>query len=188
MLAKVLTVVKSKVALAVLGVILVGGGGGAVAAAASSGHLQGLGLQLGVSRGDSTHGKSDNRGHAEGMLTACDATAGTITVTDAGGTASVFTVTSTTTFVGDIHGNNKGGSTGASNPTFTLTDLCALVNKVKVQVQATASTSGSTTTYDATKVTVEGQGTSGDGSSDSTGKPPTVPTPNSHSSSGGSSN
>jgi hypothetical protein len=195
MLAKALTLVKSKAAAAVLGVLLVGGSGGAVAMAASQGHLNGLGLQMGSTKGQSGDNSGDNssnnRGHAEGMLTACDAGAGTIGVTDAQGTVTTFTVNSDTTFNGDIHGNNSGGATSASNPSFTLTDLCAMVNKVKVQVQADASTSGSTTSYTATKVTVEGPGTSsagGNSGGDSTdhGKPSDVPTPNGHSSSGGS--
>lgn len=196
MLAKALTVVKSKIALAVLGVALVGGGGSAVALAASSGHLSGLGLQMASSHGDSStngnQGKSNDRGHAEGTLTACDATGGAITVTDEAGTATTFTVNANTTFVGDIHENDSGGSTSASKPAFTLSDLCALVNKVKVQVQATTSTSGSTTTYDATKVTVEGSDTTGSssdssgGDSSGAGKPTDVPTPNGHSSTGGS--
>ncbi|HEU0026152.1 MAG TPA: hypothetical protein VFQ25_03475 [Ktedonobacterales bacterium] len=198
MLAKALTLVKSKAAVAVLGVLLVGGSGGAVAVAANQGQLNGLGLQMAGSHGQSSDQAGDNsgaknRGHAEGMLTACDAGAGTIGVTDAQGTVTTFTVNSDTKFVGYIHGNNSGGATSASNPTFALTDLCAMLNKVKVQVQADASTSGSTTTYTATKVTVEGPGTSsagGDssdnGDSSDGGKPTDVPTPNGHSSSGGS--
>lgn len=198
MLAKALLVVKSKAALAILGLLVVGGGGGAVALAASQGHLNGLGIQMAASKEQSTnHASSNSQGHAEGMLTACDATAGTITVTDAQGKATNFTVDAKTTFNGDIHGNNSGGSTSASNPTFALKDLCALVNTVKVQVQSTASTSGGATTYTATKVTVEGPGTGGAGAGNGNGagagkpttvpgggKPTTVPTPNSHSKGG----
>lgn len=184
MLTKLTTLVKGKVAAAVIGVILVGGGGGAVAVAATQGHLNGLGLQMASNQSDSTEtpdSHSKDGSHAEGMLTACDATANTIGVTDEQGTAFAFNVTSSTKFVGDIHGNDKGGSTSASNPTFGLTDLCALVNKIKVQVQATASTSGSTTTYNADKITVEGQGTgdsSGD-SSDGNSQPESTETPDS---------
>ena len=165
MLMKIAALMKGKVAAAVLGVVLVGGGGGAVAVAATQGHLSGLGLQMASShskQNDSTETPGANPkdgSHTEGKLTACDATASTVGVTDEKGTVFTFTVTSSTKFNGDIHGNDKGGSTSASNPTFGLTDLCALVNKVKVQVQATASTSGSTTTYNADKITVEGQGT-----------------------------
>jgi len=178
---------KSKAAAAVLGILLVGGGGSAVAVAATQGHLSGLGLQMASSnakQGNSTEAHGKNKGHAEGTLTACDATAGTIGVTDAQGTVTTFTVTTSTKFVGDIHGNNRGGSTSASNPTFALTDLCKMVNNVKVQVQASASTSGSATTYTATKVTVEGPGTAnaGSGSDNGAGKPADVPTPNGHSS------
>lgn len=179
MLTKLTTLVKGKVAAAVIGVILVGGSGGAVAVAATQGHLNGLGLQMASNQNDSTEtpdSHSKDGSHAEGKLTACDTTANTIGVTDEHGTAFTFDVTSSTKFVGEIHGNDKGGSTSASNPTFGLTDLCALVNKVKVQVQATASTSGSTTTFNADKITVEGSGT-GDSSGDSTDKPESTETP-----------
>jgi hypothetical protein len=201
MLMKLTTLAKGKVAAAVLGVILVGGGGGAVAVAATQGHLNGLGLQM-SSKNDSTEtpGANPKAGsHAEGMLTACDTSASTIGVTDEKGAVYAFTVTADTKFNGDIHGNNKGGSSdkgnssdkggnssngGASTTAFGLTDLCPLVNKVKVQVQATASTSGSTTTYNADKITVEGPGTgdntnagSGDNSSDGQGKPESTETP-----------
>ena len=189
MLMKLAALMKGKVAAAVLGVILVGGGGGAVAVAATQGHLRGLGLQMASSSSDSkqnesteTPGANPKEGsHAEGKLTACtpDATSsptGTIGVTDAKGTVYSFNVTSSTKFNGEVHGNDKGGSTSASNPTFGLNDLCALVNKVKVQVQAAASTSGSTTTYNADKITVEGQGT-GNGEGDGAGKPESTETP-----------
>jgi hypothetical protein len=195
MMSKLLTLVKSKVAAAALGVLLVGGSGGAVAMAATQGNLNGLQLQMGASSSKSQaghhsgdHSGAKNRGHAEGMLTACDASANTITVTDAQGAATTFTVNSGTTFNGYIHGNDRGDSTSASNPTFTLTDLCKLVNKVRVQVQATASTSGGKTTYTATKVTVQGPGTENAGDShgkpDGAGKPSDLPTPNDHSSTG----
>ena len=182
MMMKLMALMKGKVAAAVIGVILVGGGGGAVAVAATQGHLSGLGLQMASSntkQNDSTEtpGVSPKNGsHAEGMLTACDATASTIGVTDEHGTVYPFTVTTSTTFNGDIHGNDKGGSSSASNPTFGLTDLCPLVNKVKVQVQATATTTGSTTTFNADKITVEGQG-AGSGSGEGSGKPESTETP-----------
>lgn len=196
MLAKALTVVKSKVALAVLGVILVGGSGGAVAAAAHSGQLHGLGLQLGAAHGDSSgssQGKSDDRAHAEGLLTACDPSTGAISVKDAQGVTHAFIVTSTTRFEGDIHSaqdashgksDGKGastvqagsGSAAAANATFTLNDLCKLVNTIDVQVQATASTSGSTTAYDATKVTAQGApGASDDSKAEPTEQPQATP-------------
>lgn len=183
MLTKLMTLVKGKVAAAVLGVVLVGGGGGAVAVAAAQGHLNGLGLQSASSDSnqknstDSSGANSKDGSHAEGMLTACDATGNTIGVTDAKGTVYTFAVTTSTKFNGDIHGNDKGGSTSASNPAFGLTDLCALLNKVKVQVQATASTSGSTTTYSADKITVEGQGTGEGSTSEGNGKAESTETP-----------
>ena len=71
MLSKALTLVKSKAAAAVLGVLLVGGGGSAVAVAATQGHLNGLGLQLASTKGQSSdHSNASNRGHAEGTLAA----------------------------------------------------------------------------------------------------------------------
>jgi hypothetical protein len=188
MMPKLTSLLHSKVAAAVLGVLLVGGSGGAVAVAATQGHLNGLGLQMGKSDSTETPDSGPKDGsHAEGMLTACDTTASTIGVTDEQSKVFTFTVTSDTTFNGDIHGNNKGGndsggSSSASNTTFGLSDLCALVNKVKVQVQATASTSGSTTTYNADKITVEGPGTgdSSDGSGDNSGNPDSTETPDTH--------
>jgi hypothetical protein len=92
------------------------------------------------------------------MLTACDANAGTISITNEQETAYIFIVNASTTFVGDTHDHS-----GSSTARFGLTQLCALLNKVKVQVQATASTSGFTVTLTAEKITVEGPGT-GDGS------------------------
>ena len=205
MMPKLLTLVKSKTAVAVAGVLLVGGSGGAVAVAAQTGHLNGIGLQLATTKGDSS--ASDSNGehaHAEGLLTACS-TSGSISVTDEKGTVYTFNVTSDTKFVGDTHESTHEGSStaggastngtthgdsstagGASTnatthgdsstageksgantaSTFTLSDLCALVNKVKVQVQATAASS-SDKTPDAAKVTVEGPGT--DNSTDSNG-------------------
>jgi hypothetical protein len=188
MLPKLTSLFQSKVAAAVLGVLLVGGSGGAVAVAATQGHLNGLGLQMGKSDSTETPDSGSKDGsHAEGMLTACDTTGKTIGVTDEHSKVYTFAVTSDTRFNGDTHGNNKGGndsggSSSASNTTFGLSDLCALVNKVKVQVQATASTSGSTTTYNADKITVEGPGTggSGDNSGDDNGKPDSTKTPDAH--------
>ena len=183
MMPKLTSLLQSKVAAAVLGVLLVGGSGGAVAVAATQGHLSGLGLQLGASKqSDSTETPDSHEqdgSHAEGMLTACDTTASTIGVTDEHSKTFTFTVTADTKFNGDDHEGDKGGSSGGSTTTtFGLSDLCALVNKVKVQVQATATTSGSTTTFTADKITVEGPGT-GD-SSDGEGKPESTETPDAH--------
>ena len=188
MMPKLTALFQSKVAAAVLGVLLVGGSGGAVAVAATQGHLNGLGLQMGKNDSTETPGSGPKDGsHAEGMLTACDTTGNTIGVTDEHSKVYAFTVTSDTKFNGDIHGNDKGGSSSASHTTFGLSDLCPLVNKVKVQVQATASTSGSTTTYNADKITVEGPGTgdsnddnNNDHSGDDNGNPDSTKTPDAH--------
>lgn len=190
MMPKLTALFQSKVAAAVLGVLLVGGSGGAVAVAATQGHLNGLGLQMNSKSASTETSDSESKdgSHAEGMLTACDTTASTIGVTDEHSKVYTFTVTSDTTFNGDIHGNNKGGNdsggsssaaSSAANTTFGLSDLCALVNKVKVQVQATAATSGSATTYNADKITVEGPGTgdSSDDTGDDNGQPNSTKTP-----------
>ena len=173
MLARALAVVKSKVALAVLGAIVLTGGGGAVALAASHGHGVGLGLSSGWGGAHgASSGQGQNHPHAEGTLTACDATAGTISVTDAQGAVHVFQVSATTRFNGDIHGSSAHGSSSAHGAAaFGLKDLCALVNHVKVQVQGTATPAGSTMTATATKVTVQGA----DGASDTSPEPTEAP-------------
>lgn len=162
---KALAAVKSHVALAVFSaLLLLAGGGSAVALAASQGHLGGGGPQQVTNHGSShgDNGKSNGRAHAEGKLTACDAstaTAGTISVTDAQGQVHVFSIAATTRFNGDIHASAASSSSSSSNgaaPAFGLKDLCALVNKVKVQAQAQATSSGSTTTFTAVKITVQG--------------------------------
>ncbi len=184
MLSKLATLVKSKAAAAVLGVLLVGGGGGAVALAASQGHVNGMGLQMAGAKGQAgDNSGSKSRVHAEGMLTACSATS--ITVKDARQGSVSFSVTKDTRFNGHIHGNDKGGSASASKPNFTIDSLCKLVNKVKVQVRGTAATSGGKTTKTATKVTVQGPGTAnagseGSGGSDMPGMPSDVTTPSGH--------
>ncbi len=188
MLSKLATLVKSKAAAAVLGVLLVGGGGSAVALAASQGHLNGVGLQMAASQKQASGKAGDNSGstsraHAEGMLTACSATS--IQVKDEHQGTVTFTVNKDTRFNGHIHGNDSNGATSASKPAFTIDSLCKLVNKVKVQVRGTAATSGGKTTKTATKVTVQGPGTAnagseGSGGSDMPGMPSDVTTPSGH--------
>lgn len=174
MLMKLTALIKGKVALAALGVLLVGGGGATVAVAASNGQLHALGLQAGAQNtahasASGTPGKGRDGSHVEGLLTACDASAGTIKVTDEQGKAYSYVVKSTTRFVGDTGAHAAGATTA-----YGLTQLCALTSKVKVQVQATATTSGSTTTLTADKITVEGPGT-GDSQSGAGAKPSETP-------------
>ena len=182
MLAKLATLVQSKTALAVLGVVLVGGGSGAVAVAATTGHLSTLGVNLNVASGTKTAESTetpDSHAHTtsvEGLLTAC--TANTISVQD-GTKTWTFVVSSTTKYNGDINTNgagassakgdnsaNAGGaSTGGASTAHvaaSLSDVCATanINARDVQVQATANG----TEYDAWKVTLQGPGSAKSGS------------------------
>lgn len=187
MLTKLAAALHSKVAIAVLGVILVGGGGSAVAVAATTGHLTTLGIHLNSTAGsDSAKSTTTPDSHAntvgvEGLLTACDATANQISVTDSANKVWVFTVSATTTYNGDANTSQQGASSaqgdnsanagsasdgGAStvHTAITLTELCTFVNTRDVQVQATPDGAN----YDAWKVTLQGPGTSnsnGDSSS-----------------------
>ena len=124
MLAKLSTVLKSKVALAALGAIVVGGGGGAVAVAANTGHLQTLGINLNVGSDTKSPDASetpDSHAHSvsvEGLLTACDTTdtPNTVSVTDKAGKSWTFIITSTTRFNGEQSSKHSGGNSngGAS--------------------------------------------------------------------------
>jgi hypothetical protein len=129
MLPKLATLVKSKTAIAVLGVVLVGGSGGAVAMAATTGHLAPLGVDLGASTDQTkTPEKAetpDSHAHTtsvEGLLAACDtsATPNTISVTDKAGKSWTFVITTTTKFNGDTQsessakGDNSAHTGGAS--------------------------------------------------------------------------
>ena len=106
MLEKVAAFAKTKAALALLGVAVVGGGGGAVAVAATSGHLSTMGVNLNTSNGD--HNDGDHTS-VEGLLTGC--TSSTLSVKDRDGKSWTFAVTSTTKFNGDV----KSGTTGDSS-------------------------------------------------------------------------
>lgn len=118
MLSKVLAVTHSKVALAVLGAVLVGGGGSAVAVAATTGHLSTLGVNVASEHSNSP--SSDSHAHTigvEGLLTACSALTppATITVND-GHKSWTFVVSATTKINGDTNADtshNGGNSTGA---------------------------------------------------------------------------
>jgi len=127
-LSKVALLVKSKVALAALGVVLAGTGG--TAALAATGHLPSLPSQSNATQ--STHGNNDNHGHTvsiEGTLKAYNAGAKTISV-------QAEDAKSATT----IGVNNDTRVNGAQ--ATTLSDLTANIGH-KVQVQATKQSNGS---------------------------------------------
>lgn len=186
MLAKLSTMLKSKVALAALGAIVVGGGGGAVAVAANTGHLQTLGINLNVgsdSKSPDASETPDSHAHSvgvEGLLTACDTTAtpNTISVTDKSGKAWTFNITATTRFNGDEGSEHAGATTGANTgdnsggsssqaSALTLTDVCAAANLNTRKVEVEATPNG--TSYDAWKVTLQGAPENSQHSGDNTG-------------------
>lgn len=187
MLAKLATLVQSKTALAVLGVVLVGGGSGAVAVAATTGHLSTLGVNLNVAGTKTAESTETPDSHAhttsvEGLLTAC--TASSISVKDSAGKSWTFVVSSTTKYNGDVKttgegassakGDNSANAGGASTGSAstggastehaapTLADVCATANigTRDVEVQATANG----TEYDAWKVTLQGPASAKSGS------------------------
>jgi hypothetical protein len=101
MLSKIAALAHSKVALAALGVVLVGGGGSAVAVAATSSHLSTLGVNL--SEAHSSTETPDSHAHTmgiEGLLTACSTTStpATISVKDSAGKRWTLVVSATTKF------------------------------------------------------------------------------------------
>jgi Domain of unknown function (DUF5666) len=160
MLSRLSLLVKSKVALAAMGAVLVTGGGAAAAVAAATGHLSVGGL----SHAASTHTPDATEAagaHAhtvalEGVLKGYDSGAGTISVLGNNDkTATTICVDSKTEVNGD-HASK-------------LSDLTAAVGH-KVQVQATKESSGSCSLL-AWKVTVEGaDGASGGGDNGQNGQ------------------
>ncbi len=205
MLTKIAAVVHSKIAIAVLGVVLVGGGGSAVAVAATTGHLTTLGVHLNasapVAASDAKATETpDTHAHTvsvEGQLTACDAAKNQLSVTDSAHKAWTFTVSATTAFTGDANASHQGatsakgdnsattggadtGGASSAHTALTLAQVCAFVNTRNVQVQATPQGAS----YDAWKVTLQGPGT---GASDSKGDS-TTSTSGSETSTGGSDN
>jgi Domain of unknown function (DUF5666) len=152
MLSKLSLLVKSKVALAAIGAVLVAGGGSA-AVAAATGHLSVGGLP---SNAASTHAPDATEAagasaHAhtvalEGTLKGFDSGAGTISVLGINdSTATTICVDSKT----EVNGEQA----------TKLSDLTAAVGH-KVQVQATKPSSGSCSLL-AWKVTVEGADSNG---------------------------
>ncbi len=142
MLGKVLTLLQSKVALAVVGAVLVGGTGTAAAVAATTGHLP-LGNGTGTAKETPDASTSqDNHGHTvsiEGVLKGYDAGAKTISVL-ARGDKSATTV--------DVDDNTRVNGEQASK----LSDLTKNIGH-GVQVQATKQSNGSLLAW---KVTVQG--------------------------------
>jgi hypothetical protein len=117
MLSKIAALAHSKVALAALGVMLVGGGGSAVAVAATSSHLSTLGVNL--SEAHSSTETPDSHAHTmgiEGLLTACSTTStpATISVKDSAGKRWTLVVSATTKFNGDTQTASSAGQ-GASS-------------------------------------------------------------------------
>jgi hypothetical protein len=146
--SKALLVVKSKAALAVLGVVLAGAGGTAVAVAATGGHVPVLSALVGSSSAHSATKSadtgSDASSHAhtvslEGVLESFASSAHTISVLGNGDT-------SPTTI--DVNGGTEVNGEHAS----TLADLTKATGH-KVQVQATKQSDGKLLAW---KITVEG--------------------------------
>jgi hypothetical protein len=119
MLSKIAAVAHSKVALAVLGAVLVGGGGGAVAMAATTGHLSTLGVNAAMNSSSASSNSHAHTTSVEGLLTACSATTtpATISVKDGSGKSWTFVVSATTKINGDTHTDASHGASSASNTT-----------------------------------------------------------------------
>lgn len=153
MLTKLTTLARGKVALAVLGVVLVGGGGTAVAFAATHSARPG---QNSSSASNDNNGKSadTNHGHTvslEGVLKAYNAGAHSISVLKAGATAATSV---------DVNADTRVNGEHAS----ALADLAKNIGH-KVEVSATKQSNGSLLAW---KVTVQGADSDegGDGASD----------------------
>jgi hypothetical protein len=132
MLSNALLVVKSKAALAVLGVLVVVGGGTALALA-SGGNVPVLSGPAGHSTTKTHHTKKNTDSHAhsvsvEGVLKGYDAGAGTISVLEKGDKSPTT-----------IHVNSKTEVNGEH--ASSLKDLSKNIGQ-KVQVQATKQSGG----------------------------------------------
>jgi hypothetical protein len=131
MLGKALLVVKSKAALAILGVLVVGGGGTAVAVTATGGQVPVLSALVGHAPHAATHTpeagtSASSHAHTvslEGVLKGYDAGAHTISVLGNGATSATTIGVNSSTTVNGAHAT-------------TLGDLSKAIGK-KVQVQAT---------------------------------------------------
>jgi hypothetical protein len=151
MLSKLTLLVKSKVALAAIGAVLVAGGGSA-AVAAATGHLSVGGLPHAAS----THAPDATEAAGASAHAHTIALEGTLKGFDSGaGTISVLGINDTTATTICVDSKTEVNGEQASK----LSDLSAAVGH-KVQVQATKPSSGSCALL-AWKVTVEGADTSG---------------------------
>ncbi len=159
MLEKLAAFAKTKAAIALLGVAVVGGGGGAVAVAATTGHLSTMGVNLNVSHSDTNEG---DHASVEGLLTGC--TGSSVSVKDRDGKSWSFNVTSTTKFNGDVNGDAQGDSkAGASTEKPDATEVAG---------SETGDHSGSSTGDSSAKGTETGDhsgSSTGDHSGSSTG-------------------
>ncbi len=150
MLTKLIALTRGKVALAVLGVVLVGGGSAAVAFAATHSARPG---QDSSSASNDNNGKSadTNHGHTvslEGVLKAYNAGAHAISVLKTGATAATSVAVNADTRVNGEHASS-------------LADLANNIGH-KVEVSATKQSNGSLLAW---KVTVQGADSDqGDGS------------------------
>ena len=143
MLSKLATLVQSKVALAVLGAVLVTGGGAAALAASSHSSTQGDRSAASTHTPEASDTGADH-GHTvsvEGTLKGYDSGAGTISVVEQHDSAATTICVNAKTEVNGAHASK-------------LSDLAAAIGH-KVQVQATKESSGSCSLL-AWKVTVEG--------------------------------
>lgn len=151
MLGRAALLVKSKVAIAVLGVLVAGTGG--TAALAATGHLPSLPSAANAAQSTNDHSNSSSRGHTigvEGVLKSYDAGAKTISV-------QAQNETTATTIIVNAQTRVNGASA------TQLSDLSANVGH-KVQVQAEKQSNGALLAW---KITVEGStGTQGSGSAD----------------------
>jgi uncharacterized protein DUF5666 len=141
MLTKLITLARGKVALAVLGVVLVGGGGAAIAFAAT--HSAHAGQDSSSAPNDNNGKSADtNHGHTvslEGVLKAYNAGAHSISVLEAGAKAATSVTVNASTRVNGEHASS-------------LADLAKNIGH-KVEVSATKQSDGSLL---ASKVTVQG--------------------------------
>lgn len=155
MLSKILSVVQSKAALAVLGVALVGGGGTAAAYAATGHQLPLMGTHAeATAKPDTTHESGDKHAHTvsiEGVLKGYSG--GTISVQSKDGKTTKIAVNSKTRINGDH--------------VSTLADLAKNIGH-KVEVQADKQSNGALVAW---KVTVGGadSDTSGKGNDNDKG-------------------
>jgi hypothetical protein len=161
--SKALLVVKSKLALAVLGALVVGGGGTAVAVAATGGHVPVLSTLVGSSHSanKTPDTGSDASSHAhtvslEGVLEGYDSGAQTISVLGNGDTSA-------TTI--DVNSKTEVNGDQASS----LSDLTKAKGH-KVQVQATKQSDGSLLAWKITVEAVTGSQGQGQGSGQGQGQ------------------